>query len=522
MHLVLLHGYLLRQTGSNMVVVNVAKAWLKQGHAVTVICQDRLAGTLDFVDEFISSTREIPTHPPRAGQLRVVVPDINDLLPVYVLDRYEGYQVKPIGDMSAEEIETHISMTAAALKKVCLQGVDRVLANHALLSPVIAARATKETGTPYDVKLHGSAMEFTLAPHPETMTYAIEGLTGARRIIAGTEYVRTRALDLFSEEQEQIGLDQKLCVIPLGMDPETFYLSKDTDGCQFAFLGAVRQKISENNGGRTARAVPEPNGQSPQALHAALIAAGETYDQRVVDADLPERWMPISAEEPVIIYFGKFLQTKGVGELMASIPAILSAIPSARIVFAGFGTYREHLEGMLQAYAHGDRNAFDAYAQAGDFAPEINMDQAFRPLSSPELDRVVITGILDHEMLAHLLPLASVSVVPSKLAEAFGLVAIEAMAAGALPLCSYHSGLKDVIDEIAESAPQLGALMKLETGAHANLSRPIIAALQALYPNGFADSTRQTETARQLRRSAVEHFSWDRTAFRLADLPDPA
>jgi len=505
-----------------MVVVNVAKAWVKQGHAVTVICQDRQAGTLDFVDEFISSTQEIPNHPPKAGQLRVVVPEINSLLPVYVMDHYEGYQVKPIGDMSGKEIETHISMTADALKKVCAQGVDRVLANHALLSPVIAARATQETGTPYDVKLHGSAMEFTLAPHPETMTYAIEGLADARRIIAGTKYIQTRALELFSAERENLGLEQKLCVIPLGMDPETFYLSKDTDKCQTDFLNEVRQKISANNGGRTAHAVPEPEGLSPEALHNALLAAGETYDQRVVDADLPERWHSVSADDPVIIYFGKFLQTKGVGELMAAIPAVLSEIPSARFIFAGFGAYREHLEGMLQAYARGDHEAFAAYAQAGEFALEADTKQAFRKLTSAELARIVITGILDHEMLAHLLPLASVSVAPSKLAEAFGLVAVEAMAAGALPLCSYHSGLKDVIDEISEIDRQLGALMKLDSAAHTNLSQPILAALRALYPNGFSDPSHQKETAQQLRRIAVERFSWNSTASRLADLPDPA
>jgi len=520
MHLVLLHGYLLRQTGSNLVVVNVAKAWAKQGHAVTVVCQDREAGTLNFVDEFISSTRDIPKHSPVPGQLRVVVPDINDLLPVYVMDRYEGYQVKALGEMSADEMEAHISLTAEALRKVCEQGVDRILANHALLSPVIAARATQGADVSYDVKLHGSAMEFTLAPYPETMKYAVEGLAGARRIIAGTKYIRTRALELFFGDREQIGLDQKLCIIPLGMDPETFHLSEDRDASQRNFLKTVARKIAQNGGGRTACAVPEPEEGDPEALHNTLLAAGEPYDQRVVDADLPERWSPVSAGELIIIYFGKFLQTKGVGELMASIPAVLSEIPSARFIFAGFGAYREHLEGMLQAYARGDWAAFAAYAQAGDFATEADLEQLFRPLSSAELERVVITGILDHEALAYLLPLASVSVAPSKLAEAFGLVAVEAMAAGVLPLCSYHSGLKDVIDEISEIAPQLSKLMKLESGAHANLSRPIIAALRALYPEGFADSAHRTETGRQFRRIAVEQFSWDNTAARLANLTE--
>ena len=53
MQLIILHGYLLQGTGSNIYVANIAKAWRKQGHAVTVVCQDRTAEALPFVEEFI-------------------------------------------------------------------------------------------------------------------------------------------------------------------------------------------------------------------------------------------------------------------------------------------------------------------------------------------------------------------------------------------------------------------------------------------------------------------------------------
>ena len=51
MHLVLLHGYLLTGTGSNIYVANVVRAWAAQGHAVTVVCQEPAAASLSFVDE---------------------------------------------------------------------------------------------------------------------------------------------------------------------------------------------------------------------------------------------------------------------------------------------------------------------------------------------------------------------------------------------------------------------------------------------------------------------------------------
>ena len=101
-----------------------------------------------------------------------MVPDIDDLLPVYVYDKYEGYNVKVIPDCTDEEIERHINMTGAGLQQVLTQGVDRVLTNHALLSPVIAKRAIETcpegvVRPPYDVKIHGSAITFVVKPHPQ-------------------------------------------------------------------------------------------------------------------------------------------------------------------------------------------------------------------------------------------------------------------------------------------------------------------------------------------------------------------
>ena len=130
MHLALLHGYLLHGTGSNVYVANVAKAWRAQGHAVTVVCQDRDAGRLPFVDEFVGPADAVPEKAPASGRMRVIVPDINDLLPVYVMDRYDGFDVKTIPEMTTQEMDTHIRLTAAALQAVAAQGVDRVLTNH--------------------------------------------------------------------------------------------------------------------------------------------------------------------------------------------------------------------------------------------------------------------------------------------------------------------------------------------------------------------------------------------------------
>lgn len=60
MHLVVLHGYLLQGTGSNIYVANIARAWQKQGHSVSVLCQDLKAVSLPFVEEFIGPKDKLP------------------------------------------------------------------------------------------------------------------------------------------------------------------------------------------------------------------------------------------------------------------------------------------------------------------------------------------------------------------------------------------------------------------------------------------------------------------------------
>jgi hypothetical protein len=78
-------------------VANTARLWRSAGAAVTVVCQDRQAMDYDYVDEcFVLGTHDLPTEQPAGGTLRVVVPDIGDLLPVTTYDMHPGYLVKVV------------------------------------------------------------------------------------------------------------------------------------------------------------------------------------------------------------------------------------------------------------------------------------------------------------------------------------------------------------------------------------------------------------------------------------------
>ncbi len=518
MHLILLHGYLLQGTGSNIYVANIARAWQGQGHAVTVVCQDNEAKSLTFVDQYLGPGEKIPSDPPVPGSLRVIVPDINKLLPVYVFDHYEGFRVKTIPEMTTEECETHIEMTASVLRRVIGQGCSHVLANHALFGPIIASRALADTAIPYDVKIHGSAVEYTLVPHPELMPYAVEGLKGARHIFVGTRYVKHRTLDVFASYRSQLHLDEKVCIVPPGMDPEIFRLSESFKSDQDRFLEKVDEMIKENGNGRKSFQFSLSHGENIRTHHELLLRAGERYNQRTVDADLPDKWPRIKSDEPIILYFGKFLPAKGVGEVLVTIPTVLQKIAKARFVFVGFGSYREHLEGMLQGLIRGDREMFRACAQAGDFVEVQNLDDWFRKLTHEESSRITVTGILNHETLGSLLPLASLSIVPSKWPEAFGMVAVEAMAAGVLPICNDHAGLRDVIETVDTVSPKIAEMMRLDRAEFVlQLPEKIHAALSFLYPAGYDDHNHRKIVAERLRRISTEHFSWDGIAKRLIE-----
>src|SRR3954469_22527013 len=101
------HGYLLARTGSNVYNAALAEAFIRAGHEVHMLCQDRDPLALDWVDaagdwdsgELAVTAR---TEPARATVYR---PDIGGLLPLYVADRYDGIEARPFQDLTDEEVD---------------------------------------------------------------------------------------------------------------------------------------------------------------------------------------------------------------------------------------------------------------------------------------------------------------------------------------------------------------------------------------------------------------------------------
>jgi len=207
---------------------------------------------------------------------------------------------------------------------------------------------------------------------------------------------------------------------------------------------------------------------------------------------------------------------------------VLAREPRARLVVVGFGAFRGALERLIAALAAGDLQAVTAIARAGR-ALEAQGESAQQPLRHllaflgglgeqeraryaeaaallPE--QIVLTGRLDHDELAELLPACEAVVVPSTFPEAFGMVAAEAAACGALPLSAAHSGLAEVSRELAAAVPaEAAAWLSFPVDDNA-----VAAIAHALGGWLTADVQVRTRTRAGLVATARERWSWEGVA----------
>jgi len=123
-------------------------------------------------------------------------------------------------------------------------------------------------------------------------------------------------------------------------------------------------------------------------------------------------------------------------------------------------------------------------------------------------ERVVLTGRLEHDELAELLPACEALVVPSTFPEAFGMVAAEAAACGVLPISAGHSGLVEVSDVLARAVPgEAAGLLSftLDDGAVAATAARLVSWLTA-------DAQLRSKTRAGLIATVRERWSWDSVA----------
>ncbi|HST38930.1 MAG TPA: glycosyltransferase, partial [Conexibacter sp.] len=192
MRLLIFHGYLLGGTGSNVYNANLAAALVRLGHEVHLLCQERAPERLPFVDavgDWDGGALRVTTlrEPVRCIVYR---PALAGVLPVYVADRYEGIEARTYRELSDDEVEAYVAANVRAVREVVERAAPELaLANHLVMGPLILARALADSGVPYAMKVHGSALEYTVKPEPERfLPFAREGLAGASGVLVGSHH----------------------------------------------------------------------------------------------------------------------------------------------------------------------------------------------------------------------------------------------------------------------------------------------------------------------------------------------
>jgi len=518
MRILIFHGYLLRGTGSNVYNARLAAALARRGAIVDLLSQERRPRELDFVDAVGTwadgeARVEVIREPVRVTAWR---PDIGDLLPTYVADRYEGVVAKPFADCTDEEIAGYVAANVEAVRDVAARArPDVALANHLVMGPLVLARGLGDA-VPYAAKIHGSALEYTVKRDPARfLPAAREGLERARTVLVGSRHT---AESLWAAMDDD-GLPARTRLGPPGVDIAEF--RPRPRGEAAAAVTALATRLAGTDSVAEDHAFARDEAAAGRALQRLDLASGR--DRHVA-------------------FVGKLIVSKGIDLLAAAWPLVLRDVPAARLVVVGFGAFRAGLEDLLGALAAGDLDRVRAIAaegralEGGPRAPLRHLlafldslsgeeAEAYRAAAATLGDRVVLTGRLEHEELAPLLAACEAQVVPSTFPEAFGMVAAEAAACATLPVSAAHSGLAEVTATLAAAVPPEARpwlSFPVGDGAVRDLAERIVAWLRA--PEDVRAATRDALVA-----VARARYSWEGVAEgviaaaegRREELPEP-
>jgi len=280
MRILLWHGYLLGGTGSNVYTRQLARAWMQAGHDVTVFSQETRPNAYDL------------------GGAAVVRPEVGGLLPVFVLDRYEGYEVKLVQDCRADELLRWVEANARALTGHL--PADLVFCNHVLLGGPVGVAS----GARFAVKAHGSELEYTMRGNPALAAWGRDCLRQAAATYVGSAHVR-RVLE------DVCGHVNGVHEVPPGVDIDDWRPADRASALAALLAEARRDPLNPANA-----------------------------EERLPDEGNTERLARfLEGDRPTVVYFGKLIRNKGVQVLLEALDGV-----DARAVVVGFGDHRAELE----------------------------------------------------------------------------------------------------------------------------------------------------------------------------------
>ena len=267
--------------------------------------------------------------------------------------------------------------------------------------------------------------------------YAREACDGAAGILVGSGHIAARLRRAVDDPVT----NAKVRLGPPGVDVDLF-----------APISPADRPARLNRLAADLRGLDERRGESSWDRDAA--AAAESID-----------WFA-GAEGPRVIFVGKLIVSKGVDLLLAAWPLIHANHPGARLLIVGFGALEAVLRGIWDGLERGDLGPIGELAERGrgleegederlsmltTFLAELPDDYSDSARAAAR--SVAFAGRLEHDEVATPVAASDALVFPSTFPEAFGMVAAEAAAAGALPVSAHHSGAAEVSQALADHLP---------------------------------------------------------------------
>src|ERR687884_2189540 len=191
MRILIWHGYLLGGTGANVYTRALAYEWSRAGHDVVVFSQELHPEAYDL------------------GGAEAVRPEIGGVLPVFVVDGYDGLEARRLQELTREERERYVAANAAAVRERL--PADLVFANHVLPGGGVAL----EVGGRYAVKVHGSELEYAMRENGELVALGQRALAGAEAVFVGSAHIREVL-------EHVVGHVDRVYEVPPGVDVEEF------------------------------------------------------------------------------------------------------------------------------------------------------------------------------------------------------------------------------------------------------------------------------------------------------------
>ncbi|MHC4471249.1 MAG: glycosyltransferase family 4 protein [Planctomycetota bacterium] len=520
MKIALYHGYSLGGSGSNEYTRYLARALASLSHEVVLICRDFAPEGHDLVSRAVAYTTDgRPTELFRRENGLAAPVSLHQLpptsvYPVFLTDRQREGRVKAFPDLTEAELEDyHRAMVAVVTRALADERPDVLHANHLVYQPVVAAEACRATGTPFYVMPHGSAIEYTVKADERFRRAARDGLLAASGVAWIAREVRDRVLGLFPDIRSEI--EAKGRMVGVGTDTTLFApVAPDERAASLARLVELHRP-----GGKSPAQREELLRALADGDHEAAHRYRDAYDHGLEDDDLPAILDGVPPDGELLLFVGAMTFGKGIQSLVAAMPGIIARRPGAHLLLVGSGGFREALEGLVFALASGDEGLFDALAARGRALEDPRATGPLEDLlchgARPEARRemfehgarlgshVHFLGRLDHLRLRHVFPCCRLAALPSVIKEASPLVFAEALACGVLPIASYHSGLRDGLDDLRPHLPdEIWERMKLPTAPDRRVQGIVDHVCFLL------DALKREDLAPRLRRIAEERYDW--------------